>query len=205
VTVEATSGGRGTPDALLWDFDGVLGDTEHVHHASWNATLEPYGIQFTWEEYLKQCVGVADPIVAQRLKLPDPARAVAEKQKRLRETLAAKPPFLPATLALLRELAPSFRMAVVSSSFRREILPAIEAAGIVPLFQTVITGDDAQNLKPAPDLYLLAVDRLAVRRPLVIEDSDTGVAAGLAAGLEVLRISAVDRVAEEVRDRLVGC
>jgi HAD superfamily hydrolase (TIGR01509 family) len=94
-------------------------------------------------------------------------------------------------------------MAVVSSSFRREILPAIEAAGILPLFQVVITGDDSQNLKPSPDLYLLAVDRLSVSRPLVIEDSDTGVAAGLAAGLEVLRITAVDRVAEEVRDRLV--
>lgn len=204
MTAEATADGRGTPDALLWDFDGVLGDTEHVHHASWNETLKPYGIQFTWEEYLKQCVGVADPIVAQRLNLPDPAQAVAEKQKRFREALATNLPFLPATLELLRELAPRFRMAVVSSSFRREIYPAIEAARLVPLFQTVITGDDAQRLKPAPDLYLLAVDRLQVRRPLVIEDSDSGVAAGLAAGLEVLRISSVERVADEVRARLAN-
>lgn len=193
---------RGTPDALFWDFDGVLADTEHLHHAAWNATLEPYGISFTWEEYLKKCVGVADPIVAVRLNLPDPGRAVAEKQRRLREGLAEHPPFLPGTMALLAELAPTFRMAVVSSSFRREIFPAIERAGLVPLFQTVITGDDAQNLKPAPDLYLLAVERLGARRPLVIEDSDSGVAAGRAAGLEVLRVSGVERVAEEVRARL---
>jgi beta-phosphoglucomutase len=57
------------PDALLFDFDGVLADTERVHHASWNAVLEPLGIQFTWDEYLKQCVGIADLMVAQRLKL----------------------------------------------------------------------------------------------------------------------------------------
>jgi HAD superfamily hydrolase (TIGR01509 family) len=204
VSSEAVAGGRGIPDALLWDFDGVLADTERVHHTSWNATLEPYGIQFTWEEYLKQCVGVADPIVARLLNLPDPERAVAEKQQRLREGLAANPPFLPATVRLLAELAERFRMAVVSSSFRREILPAIEAAGLAPYFETIITGDDAQHLKPAPDLYLLAVARLGVRSPLVIEDSDSGVAAGVAAGLEVLRVSAVDRVAEEVRARLAG-
>jgi HAD superfamily hydrolase (TIGR01509 family) len=202
VTAEATVGGRGTPDALLWDFDGVLADTEHAHHEAWNATLKPYGIQFTWEEYLKQCVGVADPIVARRLNLPDGARAVEEKQRRLREALAAHPPFLGSMLKLLAELAPRFRMAVVSSSFRREIFPAIEAAGLAPLFQTIITGDEAENLKPAPDLYLLAVERLGVSTPLVIEDSDSGVAAGLAAGLEVLRVSGVDRVAEEVRARL---
>jgi len=58
-----------TYDALLFDFDGVLADTERAHHSSWNEILEPFGIQFTWPEYLKQCVGVADILVAERLKL----------------------------------------------------------------------------------------------------------------------------------------
>jgi HAD superfamily hydrolase (TIGR01509 family) len=70
------------------------------------------------------------------------------------------------------------------------------------MFEAVICGDDVQRLKPNPDPYLLAVARLGVRSPLVIEDSDSGVAAGRAAGLEVLRISAVERVAVEVRLRL---
>lgn len=202
MTQTTATGGQGTPDALLWDFDGVLADTERVHHASWNATLVTYGISFTWEEYVKSFIGVADKMVARRLKLADPVTAVADKQRRLREALAENPPFLPQTLELLAELATQYPMAVVSSSFRSEIRPAIERAGLLPLFRTVITGDDAVNLKPAPDLYLLAIERLGVRTPLVIEDSDAGAAAGRAAGLEVLRISAVERVAEEVRARL---
>ena len=195
-----SEGSIGTPDALLFDFDGVLADTEHAHHASWNATLKPFGIQYTWEEYLKQCVGVSDREVARRLDLPE--SVVPEKQQRFRDALAAKPPFLEETMALLRELAPRFRMAVVSSSYRREIGPPIERAGLLPLFETVICGDDVENLKPAPDPYLRAVEMLGVKSPLVIEDSDAGVTSGLAAGLEVLRISAVERMPSELRARL---
>jgi beta-phosphoglucomutase len=190
------------PDALLFDFDGVLADTERVHHASWNEVLQPYGIQFTWEEYLKQCVGIADPMVAERLKLPDAAEAVARKQARFRLGLEQNPPFLKETLELLYELAPSYRMAVVSSSFRTEILPPIAHAGLLPLFETIVYGNDVRNLKPSPEPYLLAVERLGVRNPLVIEDSAAGIASGLAAGFEVLRIPTVESMPAVLRARL---
>lgn len=190
------------PDALLFDFDGVLADTERVHHASWNAVLEPHGIQFTWEEYLKQCVGIADPMVAQRLKLPEPAEAVAQKQALFRRGLEENPPFLQETLDLLRELAGSYRMAVVSSSFRTEIFPPIERAGLLPLFETIVFGNDVQNLKPSPEPYLLAAERLGVRTPLVIEDSTAGIASGVAAGFEVLRVLTVESMPVTLRERL---
>jgi HAD superfamily hydrolase (TIGR01509 family) len=191
--------GQARYDALLFDFDGVLADTEHAHHSSWNRILEPFGIQFTWSEYLKQCVGVADLIVAERLKLPNPAEAVAHKQQVFRETLERNPPFLADTLALIPALAAEFRMAVVSSSFRSEIVPPLERAGLIPHFEAVICGDDVQHFKPAPDPYLLAVERLSVANPLVIEDSDSGVASGKAAGLEVLRVSGPDKMPMELR------
>jgi HAD superfamily hydrolase (TIGR01509 family) len=189
-------------DALLFDFDGVLADTEKIHHASWNTVLEPYGIHFTWPEYLKQCVGIADPIVAQSLQLPDPALAVARKQQLLRQGLEQTPPFSKETLDLLHELSTSYRMAVVSSSFQTEIYPPIERAGLLPLFETLVFGNEVQNLKPAPDPYLLAVQRLSVRNPLVIEDSDAGVASGKAAGLEVLRVAGPDTMPNQLRQLL---
>lgn len=192
----------GRYDALLFDFDGVLADTEREHHRAWNSVLEPLEIQFTWEEYLKQCVGVADAIVAERLRLPEPAAMVERKQQLFREGLECNPPFLPETLHLLRELSSIYRMAVVSSSFRTEIGPPLERAGLVPYFELIISGDDVEHFKPAPDPYLLAVRRLSVRNPLVIEDSDAGVAAGTAAGLEVLRITSVGGMAGEVRAHL---
>lgn len=186
-------------DALLFDFDGVLADTEREHHHAWNTVLEPLGIQFTWEEYLKQCVGVADIIVAERLRLPSPVDAVSQKQQLFREGLERNPPFLPETLHLLPELAATYRMAVVSSSFRREIHPPLERAGLLPYFEAIISGDDVKRFKPAPDPYLLAVERLLVQRPLVIEDSDAGVASGNAAGLTVLRVSSVAQMPAQIR------
>ncbi len=191
-------------DALLFDFDGVLADTEQVHHSSWNAVLKPLGIQFSWHDYVKQCVGVADPVIAQRLRLPDPVTAVKRKQELFRTALEANPPFLEETLDLVKELAGKHRLGVVSSSFRREVEPPLARAGIRECFELVVCGNDVQRLKPAPDPYLLAAGRLGVNNPLVIEDSDTGVASGKAAGFEVLRISGVERVAEEVRRRLSG-
>jgi beta-phosphoglucomutase len=191
-------------DALLFDFDGVLADTEHAHHQSWNRVLEPFGIQFTWEEYVRQCVGVADPIVAQRLKLPDPAASVALKQQLFRAALEQSPPFLPEIMALVQELSACYRLAVVSSSSRAEVEPPLLKAGIRDCFEAVVFGNDVQRLKPAPDPYLLAAERMSVRRPLVIEDSDSGVASGLAAGFEVLRVSGVNAVAAEVRAHLTA-
>ncbi len=190
------------PDALLFDFDGVLADTEQFHHASWNAVLEPYGIHFTWPEYLKQCVGIADRIVAERLKLSDPQFAVARKQQLFRDMLEETPPFQQQTLELLAELSQSYRMAVVSSSYRTEIHPPLERAGLLAYFEIFVFGDDVQNLKPAPDPYLLAVDRLGARNALVIEDSDAGVASGKAAGLEVLRVKGPDTMPRELRSLL---
>ena len=124
-----TDAGKGSPDSLLFDFDGVLADTERVHHASWNFVLAKYDISFTWEEYVKQCVGVADVMVAEKLQLPDASEAVARKQLLVRTGLEESPPFLQETIGLLRELSGRYRMAVVSSSYRTEIYPAIDRAG----------------------------------------------------------------------------
>ena len=77
----------------------------------------------------------------------------------------------------------------------------MERAGIRSCFADVICGDDVERLKPAPDPYLLAAKRLKLANPLVIEDSDSGVAAGKAAGFEVLRVT-VERMAEQVREVL---
>jgi HAD superfamily hydrolase (TIGR01509 family) len=130
--------------------------------------------------------------------LPDPAAAVARKQELFRQGLAANPPFLPETLDLIWNLSESYRLAVVSSSYRREVEPPLIRAGIRDCFEVVVFGDDVKNLKPAPDPYLLAAERTGARTPLVIEDSDAGVASGQAAGFEVLRISGVRSVAAEV-------
>jgi HAD superfamily hydrolase (TIGR01509 family) len=80
--------------------------------------------------------------------------------------------------------------------------PPLVRSGIRQYFQLLVTGEDVQNFKPSPEPYLLAAERLGARRPLVIEDSDAGVASGQAAGFEVLRVSSVEAVGREVLERL---
>ena len=190
-------------DALLFDFDGVLADTERVHHRSWNQTLEPLGIQLDWDAYQENFVGVADEVaLRERLKIDDRNGLVARKQALFRQALAESQPFLEDTVRMLEEISNTYVLAVVSSSYKSEVEPPLVRGGIRECFQLLITGEDVKAFKPSPEPYLLAAERLGVRRPLVIEDSDAGVASGLAAGFEVLRVSAVENVGREVRERL---
>ena len=80
----------------------------------------------------------------------------------------------------------------------------MNAAGLRSCFQTLICGREVPNLKPAPDPYLKAAEVLGAKRPLVVEDSDAGVASAQAAGFDVVRISSPQRVAEEVQKRLIS-
>ncbi|HSP68238.1 MAG TPA: HAD family phosphatase [Bryobacteraceae bacterium] len=191
-------------DALLFDFDGVLADSEPVHHSAWNQTLESLGIHLDWEDYRKHFVGIPDEIaLRERLGIQAGGEAlVAQKQELFRQGLAAAQPFLPDTVQLLQDLFPSYKMAVVSSSYRSEVEPPLVRGGIRPFFQLLICGDDVKHFKPSPEPYLLAAERLGARRPLVIEDSEAGVASGRAAGFEVLQVSRVEDVAREVREYL---
>jgi HAD superfamily hydrolase (TIGR01509 family) len=148
-------------------------------------------------------VGISDEVaLRERLHIIDQDGLVARKQALLRQGLEEAQPVLPDTVQLLEDLFKLYRLAVVSSSYRSEVEPPLIRAGILQYFQFLITGEDVQNFKPSPEPYLLAAKRLGVQRPLVIEDSDAGVAAGRAAGFEVLRVSATDKVAAEVRDYL---
>jgi beta-phosphoglucomutase len=194
-------------DALLFDFDGVLADTEPIHFSCWSELLAPFGIYFDWEFYQRNCVGISDRQMVQRFaaerKPPLPWEEIyphyQRKQAIFRDRLLAEPPFLEETLRLVRELTVQYKMAVVSSSGRTEVEPPIERAGVRDCFQVLICGKEVANLKPAPDPYLKAAELLGARKPLVIEDSDAGVASGKAAGFEVLRVSRPDRVAQELR------
>jgi beta-phosphoglucomutase len=194
-------------DAVLFDFDGVLADTEPIHYSCWSELLRPFGIHFDWDFYQRNCVGISDRKMVERLAAqrnpPLPWEEVwpeyQRKQLIFRDRLMSNLPFLKETLELVRDLSTDYKLAVVSSSSRTEVEPPIEAAGVRPCFQAFVCGREVPNLKPAPDPYLKAAELLGARRPLVIEDSDAGVASGKAAGFEVLRVSKPDRVPAEVR------
>jgi beta-phosphoglucomutase len=197
-------------DAVLFDFDGVLADTEPIHYSCWRDILKPWNIDLNWDFYVRSCVGVSDRLMIERLAgervPPVPFDELwphyTRKQAMFRERLEQASPFFEDTLALIRELSDFYKLAVVSSSGRTEVVPPIERAGIGACFQAFVCGKEAQNLKPAPDPYLKAAALLEAKKPLVIEDSTAGVASATAAGFDVLRVSSAEAVAEEVRARM---
>jgi len=104
-------------------------------------------------------------------------------------------------LELLPQLQ-AYQLAVVTSSGQSEVEPILRHAGIHGMFRTVVYGGDVKKLKPAPDPYLLAVEKLGVRNALVVEDSDAGEASARAAGLDVLRVRTPTEMPELLRERI---
>jgi len=193
-------------DSILFDFDGVLADTEPIHYDCWLEILAPYGIRPTWDYYQRECIGISDRLMVERISPPGLFDEIwpkyALKQALFRHKLMLKSPFLFETTRLIADLAPDYKLAVVSSSGRTEVEPPIIRAGIRDHFQAMVCGKEAGNLKPAPDPYLRAAELLGAKRPLVVEDSAAGEESGRAAGFEVLRVTSAATVPVELRRAL---
>jgi beta-phosphoglucomutase len=190
-------------DAIFFDFDGVLIDSEPVHWACWREVLLPLGVSLEWEFYRDHCIGIDDREMLRMMAGERDWRELwaeyPKKKELFRSKMITAPPF-PETLApLLERLKGSYRMAVVSSSSCQEIEPLMVRAGLRNYFDTVVGGGDVVKQKPDPEPYLLAASRLGVSRAVVLEDSQAGMAAGRAAGFEVLQVRHPNDVPEVLR------
>lgn len=195
--------------AILFDFDGVLVDSEPIHYQCWKELLSPYGIELDWESYVATCVGVAERAMLERLvAFTNTPVAVDElfglypaKKKRFLDLMQAALPFAPGIGEFLKQLQ-EYQLAVVSSSARSEVEPFLELAGIRHYFGAIVCGSEAGPLKPSPEPYLRAARLLSIQSALVVEDSDTGEASGRAAGFEVLRVTHPMNMESALTERL---
>jgi len=196
-------------EAILFDFDGVLVDSEPVHFACWREVLEPFGIHLDWETYHAHFIGISDLAMLEDLaRLKEPpvdANLLWEQYPRkralFRERMAHGSPITPGVRDLLAWLD-GRRLAVVSSSGRDEIEPILKAGGIRERFGAVVCREDVTQFKPAPEPYLKAAALLEARTALVVEDSEAGIASGKAAGFAVLEVPAAARMPELLRQCL---
>ena len=184
------------PEAIIFDFDGVLVDSEPVHYQCWLEILSGHGVTLDWETYEAHCIGVSDRAMLEMLcrKASGPLEFdklwsdYPRKKELFRERMMHADAIAGAVRKLIDDLRPAYKLAVVTSSGRREVEPILQNAAILEKLDTVVYGDDVMNLKPAPDPYLLAVERLGVSRAVAIEDSQAGIASARAAGLEVIEL-----------------
>jgi HAD superfamily hydrolase (TIGR01509 family) len=182
-------------DALIFDFDGLLVDTESPAFASWQALYAEYGYELSLELW-KDAIGTNrgfDTIahLATLVRKPlDRAEVLARRQE-LKHELSMGQPLLPGVLELLEQArAMGLSCAVASSSDRAWVTGWLDQHGIAGHFACVRTADDVAETKPAPDLFLSAAACLGTLPGacLVFEDSPNGILAARAAGIRVVAV-----------------
>ena len=201
-------------DAVFFDFDGVLADSEAVHFRCWREILAPLEIELEWDDYVANCIGVSDvqmlgylaslaPVPANGLPLTgDDLRPTYTKKKELFRIRASEADLFDSEVLSLIPRLNSYSLAVVTSSGRREVEPQLDRSGILPYLSAFVTGDDVKNFKPSPEPYLLAAERTGAKRPLVFEDSATGIQSATSAGFEYIRVIKPSDLAGLIREHL---
>lgn len=183
-------------EAILWDKDGTLSDTEPLHCLAYQQVVSTLGASFTEQDY-RQFLGVTDRVIIETLignhQLSiSPEQLLAEKEALLIELIKKRATLRPGVLKLLKAAQRlHIKCAVASSATLGAIELVLSILQIGNYFQAIASGEEVAHSKPTPDVFLLAAQRLNVppERCLVIEDSLNGVLAAKAAGMYCLAVA----------------
>ena len=176
-------------EAILFDNDGVLVDTEALYFQANREALAGVGVELdeaTYVElFLREGLGAWHLAEARGVSAAGIEELRAARDRRYFELVDEAPIVIPGVADLLPKLAARFRLAIVTSSEPLPFARTHARTGLLPHFELVLTRVDYQQSKPDPEPYLTAVARLGVpaARCLVIEDSERGLRAAKAAGL----------------------
>jgi HAD superfamily hydrolase (TIGR01509 family) len=181
-------------EAVVFDLDGVIVDSEHVWDEAreglarerggrWHegAQRDMMGMSSVeWSQYMHDVIGLADP----------PEEISAEVVRRLEAIYRKELPLVPGAREAVERLAAVWPLALASSSNRPLIDLVLELSGLAPHFQVTVSSEEVPRGKPAPDVYLEAARRLGVEPEhcAAIEDSESGIRAAKAAGMRVIAI-----------------
>ncbi len=181
-------------DLVIFDCDGVLIDSELISARMLVAELARHGVRVDLAYVRRHFLGRSYPTVLRQIRvefdLDLPESFEADYRERLLRAFRRDLTIMPGVRAVLDAMPLPYCLATSSSPPR--VQASLEIAGLTRCFEgRVFTASEVARGKPAPDLFLHAAARMgaAPARCLVIEDSDNGVQAGLAAGMEVWRFT----------------
>ena len=195
------------PEAVLFDFDGILVDTEPLHYRAFLSVLEPLGMGFPWEEYVATYMGFDDrdafreahrargrDLDAESLK-----SLVAAKSRVFQDILRAGVEPYPGAVPMIASLhAAGIPLAICSGALLSDIAPILGGLGIDGCFPVIVTADDVRKSKPDPECYAVAFRRLSRMHPsrvtvpersFAVEDTPAGIRSAKGAGLRVLAVT----------------
>ncbi len=190
------------PAAVVFDFDGVLVDSEPAHYRAFQEVLEPRGLGFSWQRYCQHFIGFDDRDGFQEafrdqgreLTESELEELIREKHAAFERAMAAGLEAVPGALACVEQLAAAYPLALCSGALRTEIEPTLRRMGLAGTFRIIVAAEDVAASKPDPAGYRLALAELGrvlgrtldPASCLAIEDTPTGVASARGAGLRVI-------------------
>ena len=180
------------PRALLWDNDGVLVDTETLFFQATREVLEPFGVTIGEDIYvdfaLRHGRSLFDLIAERGASRDEIARTRVVRDARYMDLLREGVTVLDGVRESLADLSGRIPMAIVTGSGRDHFEVIHESLGLLDYFDFVLADGDYPRHKPKPDPYLVAAKRLGIDpgECLVVEDSERGLQAAVAAGMRCL-------------------
>ena len=195
------------PEAVLFDFDGILVDSEPMHHRAFTEVLDPLGMGFPWQEYVEIYMGFDDrdafreAFRAKGIDLDDAnlAKLVAAKSEAFLRGLRDGVTAYPGAVSLVEFLrAAGLPLALCSGALRSDIDPVLAQLGVARCFDVIVSADDVRRSKPDPESYALAFARLSERyvtmltvpgKSVAVEDTPAGIRSAKGAGLRVLAVT----------------
>jgi len=193
--------------AVIFDYNGVIIDDEHVHLAMYQKILAEEGMHLSEEDYAARYLAYDDAGAFTRMfedqgrKLDEAALAslIAHKARDYQEYIKDHLVIFPGAVELVQQVKKAFPLALCSGALGNEIRFGLASAGIADCFQIIISAEDVSQSKPDPEGYLLALKqlnetpgketRIAASECVVIEDSTGGLEAAKRAGMKVAAVT----------------
>jgi HAD superfamily hydrolase (TIGR01509 family) len=191
--------------AIIFDCDGVIADSEPLHFAALKRTLEEEGIALSQEEYLAHYLAMDDRGCFKRAfgesgRILDDEKLtelIGRKARHIEPAMQTHLKLLPGAVALIREAARRYPVAIASGALRHEIELIVKLGGVSDCFAAIVSAEDVSRGKPDPESFLKACEllgaalkeRIKPAECLVIEDSVHGVRAARAAGMRCLAVT----------------
>jgi beta-phosphoglucomutase len=192
--------------AVIFDFDGVITDSEILHFRAFNTVLADHGLELTKKEYYSRYLGLSDKdcyktLIAEGrldIKTAQIAELIGKKTLLFEELARTDGKIIEGVRAFLDMLASNgVPMAICSGALRAEIELILEDSGLRDYFRAIVSAEQVKRGKPHPDGFLLALkklnqrvsSRLTAQQCVVVEDSHWGLKAAQAAGMHTVAVT----------------